>query len=248
MKNFSFPCFFRAIALAIAFFVTSPAGAQSVTVFDPETFNPADLPAGMEIVEIDGVHYLQVVTNGWNSTLDIDPFFIHTDVTHFRFQARYKVGTSGYALGQINSFFKLAEPDFTEIGAMAPAANDEFVEYWLPANLSGIDCGKIQVAGQETVTWTAVTGDTIWIGKIRTYIDEPLTIFHPGNYETADLEPGWEVVEIEGTHYFKAALNAWETMTGNFNAYVFPAGINGSGQHPVMWLEHPANGSTTFKP
>ena len=51
------------------------AATNAQTIFDPATF-AGTLPAGMEVVEIDGESYLQVVLDGWNSSLEIPVFTI----------------------------------------------------------------------------------------------------------------------------------------------------------------------------
>jgi fructosamine-3-kinase len=56
-------------------------------VFDPATY-AGSLPAGMEIVDIEGTAYLQVVVNGWNSSLPLDPLVVGDRYTAFTCEAK----------------------------------------------------------------------------------------------------------------------------------------------------------------
>ena len=60
--------------------------------------------------------------------------------------------------------------------------------------------GYIQVAGQETVGWTAVTGDTLWLGKVMAVEVDPQAIFDPNIFDPDLLPDGialWNWMEYK---------------------------------------------------
>jgi hypothetical protein len=134
-------------------------------VFDPATYSGA-MPAGMSIVNVDGTDYLQVILNGWSSSLPLDPVVIKRS-TSFTCEAKYAVGTSGVEITSINTFLKLANSNFSvEIGAAGAASSSSFISY--SVNITHQDTiANLQVAGQETGNgWPALVGDTLWVGKV----------------------------------------------------------------------------------
>ncbi|HPR30862.1 MAG TPA: sugar-binding protein [Prolixibacteraceae bacterium] len=182
----------------------------SVVVFDPETCNPADLPQGMDIVDVEGTKYVRIALDGWQSFFSIPPYLIPGEVTHFRFEAKFTEGTSGQPTGNVEMFFKFAEANWNEISHQYFPGNGDFAEYRIPVGPDHI-CRFIQTAARETTGSTVLSGDTIYIGKIRAYIDDPTLVVNPANYDTSDLPEGWEVVCLEGDKYFKAALDGWNS-------------------------------------
>ncbi len=193
---------------------TNNAYSQAVTLFDPGTYNPANLPAGMSIVDIDGEKYLKAPLNGWNTFFEIDPFFISGEVTHLIFTAKYKSGTSGYAPEQTTSFFQFLPSDWSENVNDNPPSSAELVSQRISFNKpSGMSCGIIQLAGRETVSgnWNVLTGDTIFLGKVRTYTNDPSAIFNPDYYENIDLPSGMTIVEIENERYLQVITNGWNS-------------------------------------
>jgi Leucine-rich repeat (LRR) protein len=216
---------FLQIQLAFVILPFTGTNAQSVTLFDPNTFNPANLQAGMSIVDIDGEKYLKAPLNGWNTYLEIDPFFISGEVTHLVFKAKYKSGTSGYTPEQTTSFFQFLPSDWSENVNDNPPSSAELVSHRIPFDKpSGMSCGIIQLAGRETVStnWNVLVGDTIFLGKVHTYIAEPNVVFNPANYDQALLQEGMSVVEINGERYIKAALNNWNTFIEVVPFYINP--------------------------
>jgi hypothetical protein len=139
-------------------------GAQQV-VWDPATQDPSTLPAGMTIVNVDGTDYLQVVLDGWNSFFNVEPVVIADHYTHFNCMVKYSVGTSGYALNQINTFLKVSTPGGVEQAANGAASTASFAERSVALAVKDT-IGIVQIAGQQTVSWGAVAGDTLWVGKI----------------------------------------------------------------------------------
>jgi hypothetical protein len=118
----------------------------------------------MSIVSLGGTKYLQVILKGWDSFIPVDPISASISYTQFSTNAKYAVGTSGFELNKINTFLKVATADWTELGAAGSASSAEFKKYSVALDTTGI-IANFQFAGQETTNWTAVTGDTLWIGK-----------------------------------------------------------------------------------
>jgi len=189
--------------------------SQSVTLFDPNTYNPANLPAGMSIVDIDGEKYLKAPLNEWNTYIEIDPFFISSEVTHLIFTAKYKSGTSGYTPEQTTSFFQFLPSDWSENVNDNPHSSAELVSHRIPFDKpSGMSCGIIQLAGRETVSgnWNVLSGDTIFLGKVRTYSNDPTAIFDPNYYENVDMPVGMSIVQIENERYLQVITNGWSSI------------------------------------
>jgi hypothetical protein len=138
--------------------------AQQV-VWDPAQQDPATLPAGMTIVNIDGTDYLQVILDGWNSSFNIEPVVIADHYTHFNCEVKYAVGTSGFAITGINTFLKVSTPSGVEQAANGAASTAAFAERAVALAVKDT-IGIVQIAGQETTGWSAVAGDTLWVGKI----------------------------------------------------------------------------------
>ena len=189
--------------------------SQSVTLFDPNTYNPANLPAGMSIVDIDGEKYLKAPLNGWDTFIEIDPFFISGEVTHLVFTTKYKSGTSGYTPEQTTSFFQFLPSDWSENVNDNPHSSSDLASRRIPFNKpSGMSCGIIQLAGRETVSgnWNVLTGDTIFLGKVRTYSNDPTAIFDPNYYENVDMPVGMSIVQIENERYLQVITNGWSSI------------------------------------
>ena len=181
------------------------SGAQ--VIFDPATYPQDSLSAGMTLDTIDGKVYVQIILNGWNSFIKINPSVaINKNATHFRTVAKLGTGVSGFELSQIKTFLKLTDPVYIELAASAEASSDTLVHYQV--TLAKNDhVGYIQVAGQETTNWTAVTGDTLWLGKIMAVEVDPQAIFDPAVYDPADLPEGMSIVELDSVKYCQVILN-----------------------------------------
>ncbi len=106
----------------------------------------------MSIVEIEEAQYCQIILNGWNSYILIDPVEAADYHTDFTTMAKFSIGaTDTLTIEQINTFLKLANADFSvEIAAADNSSISEFTQYTIPiATLGTIE--RIQVAGQETI-------------------------------------------------------------------------------------------------
>jgi hypothetical protein len=139
----------------------------------------------MTLDTIDGTVYVQIILNEWSSFIKINPSIaINTNATHFRTVAKLGTGVSGFELSKINTFLKLVNPDWTELATAGNASSKTLAKYQV--KIAKIDdVGYIQVAGQETTNWSAVTGDTLWIGKV--YFEDKTAPTAPGNL-TANVD------------------------------------------------------------
>jgi hypothetical protein len=193
------------LLLALLFSVSSFVTSAQV-IFDPATYPQDSLPAGMTLDTIDGRVYVQIILNGWSSYIKIDPqVAINEKATHFRVIAKYGAGVSGFELSQIKTFLKLVNPDYTELAAAANNSSDSLIYYQV--KLAKTDAvGYIQVAGQETVGWTAVTGDTLWLGKVMAVEVDPQAIFDPDAYDPDLLPDDASIVELDGVKYCQMIL------------------------------------------
>jgi len=154
--------------LLLCLLITVLFSIKAQVIFDPATYDPGNLPAGMTIVEIEGVNYCKIVLNAWESYISVEPVEVMDYHTDFTTAAKYSVGTSGFDISEINIFLKLANADFSlEIAAQGNASSTEFTEYTIPISATGT-AERIQVAGQETSSgnWAALVGDTLWIGTV----------------------------------------------------------------------------------
>lgn len=161
---------FLLFTLLIAF-VTQMTNAQ--VIFDPATVDASYLADGFDIVDVGGTPYLQVVLNDWNSLTFIPPMDIGADVTSFTVDAKYVEGTSGFTFDQVNTFIKFMTADWGEINAYGGASTADFSTHTATIGTAG-KAAMLQIAGQETVSWGAVTGDTVYIGVI-TAVDGTIT-------------------------------------------------------------------------
>lgn len=142
-------------------------------IFDPATVDASKLGAGFDIVDVGGTPYLRVVLNGWGSYTYIPPMEIGADVTSFTVDSKYAEGTSGYTYDQVNTFIKFMTISWGQINAYGDASTTDFSTHTATIETPGT-AAILQIAGQETTNWNAVTGDTIYIGVI-TAVDGTIT-------------------------------------------------------------------------
>jgi fructosamine-3-kinase len=193
------------------------------TIFDPATYDPDELVDGMEIVEIDGKKMLQVVVNGWNSTLDIPEFtFEEGDKAFATF--KYVVAQEDFTASQINAAVQLIDtvnlmtvswsddPVASTTGIIQSNPSGEFVRGSADISETMKVAHQVQFFGQETSSWGAVAGDTMWVGKVRAYKVDENTIFDPATYDPDDFTDGMELVEIDGETYLKVVVDGWNSI------------------------------------
>ena len=200
--------------LLFAMLFTVSAVMADQVVFDPATYDPADLPAGATIVDIGGTMYAQIVLDGWNSLIDVDDVIVDGGSSIFSMDAKYAVGpdNGGFTIDQINTFLKLANfRTSTEIGAAGAASSSDFTHYEVAIATEDTVTG-VQVAGQETTSWGAVAGDTLWIGRVVIEKNVPYdeyVVFDPSNLSGVILPDGMEIVNIGDVDYCQIVLNGW---------------------------------------
>ena len=203
------------LLFSLLFSLSSMVSSAQV-IFDPATYPQDSLPAGMTLDTIEGRVYVQIILNGWSSYIKIDPqVAINEKSTHFRTMAKLSAGVSGFELSQIKTFLKLVNPDYSELAAAANNSSDSLIHYQV--KLAKIDqVGYIQVAGQETVGWTAVTGDTLWLGKVMAVEVDPQAIFDPDAYDPDLLPEGMSLIKMDGVTYCQVILNGSESYLETF--------------------------------
>jgi hypothetical protein len=146
--------------------VTTIPVTTSKTIFDPATVDPTTLNSGFEVVTIDGTKYLKVTCAGWGTYTPI-PNVSLGNVTKFKCMAKFEAGTSGLAASTVNTFIKLADPSWVEIGAAGAGSSETFKEYTVTVKKPFATVSVLQIAGQSNVDWSAKSGCIIYIGKIE---------------------------------------------------------------------------------
>ncbi len=144
------------------------------TVFDPATYSGA-LPAGMEIVDIGGTDYLQIILDGWGSSVPLDMPIAIPDAEHFTCEAKMALDASDtLTLDQINTFLKLADRDFGDIAVGGVASSADFVENTINFGSQGTIAnfqfaGQVNGSGPAGIQWSATVGDTLWVGAVNVF-------------------------------------------------------------------------------
>jgi hypothetical protein len=181
-------------------------------IFDPAAFDPADLPEGMSIVDLDGVKYCQVILNGANSYFDIIPYTIGSEVTDIRTKTKYGPGVSGFAMSKIGIGVYIFDADHMELAdvSLNTLPKTELNLYMAPAKPGVATRLRVYAVGKPA--FTPIVGDTMWIGKVRAITVEKGVVFDPAQYDPAELPDGMEIVKVAGTKYIKAPLNGWENF------------------------------------
>lgn len=201
------------------------------TIANPETYDPSNLPANWEIVDVEGAKYFKVHLEGWNNVLPVTEFSIPAGATDYSAMIKFEKGTSTYEMSQVNTFFKIANvvgETWTELGAGGAASSATFKKYSFAIKDATKTVSVVQVAGQETSGWGAITGDYLYIGKVTANVTippDPDAILDPATFDAANLKAGWEIVTIGDKKYFKVPLDGWSTWM-NVPEYKFPAGRN----------------------
>jgi hypothetical protein len=206
-------------------------------LFDPAAVNPDLLPEGMSIVEIKGKKMLQVIVNGWNSTLNVPEFIFEPGMTAFA-EFKYKVGQTEYAADKINACVQIMDTinkmtvswssdlQTTTTGLTQSNPSGEFVKVKANAAKTSKLVHQVQFFGQQTASWGPVVGDTLWVGKVRAYKVDEQCIFDPATYDTDDLPEGMSIVTIGNEKFLQAVLNGWSSSLP-----VFPKNITKESTH-----------------
>jgi hypothetical protein len=175
----------KVLLFSFLFYVTSVMADQ--VVVDPATYDAGSLPAGITIVDIGGTMYFQVILDGWSSYIEIDDFDVTDNYIQFSAMAKYAVGSGGFDFETINTFLKLANSDFTvEIGKAEGQSTVDFSNY-TGAITANDTASRFQFAGQERTGWSAVVGDTLWIGKVTLEEAPPIDAAESLNAENHEI-------------------------------------------------------------
>lgn len=210
--------------LLLSFALFSFMQAQTV-LFDPADWVSETLPAGWEVVDIDGESYMQVIVDGWNSSLDLP------EITTW--EGNGVISTYKYAMGpdtddtltlaDINSSVKIADtvntvpaswdpatmvPSESAMGQSPTAEGFQLVTGAIPAEMK---LGHfLQVSGQQTKSWGPTVGDTVWFGKISTY--DATVMFDPASYPADMLPDNMEIVDDGGEKLLKITIDGWDNV------------------------------------
>jgi len=212
-------------------------------IFNPATFD-GELASGMEIVDVDGVSYLQIVVDGWNSTLDIP---VVSDIlgTQINGNVKYSLGQpsidAGLTLANISSVVQLMDtvnkvPPSWDPNGLVPAATslteNPTTEGWgfrkadITEEMKFVH--QIQFFGQQTTDWNPAVGDTMWVGRLISV--DASVLFDPASVDVSTLPADMEIVEEGGEKLLKVKLNGWNTTlpinifeVGNNNKWSFKA-------------------------
>jgi hypothetical protein len=196
--------------LAVVVLLAGAARAQ--VVFDPATYPADSLPDGMTIVDIEGTKYLKAALNGWSSWIKIWDVTIAPGHNRFKAEAKFEVGQGGFELSNINTFLKLSTPDWTELIATGQQSTADFSVYKATdARLTGgTEVGLFQIAGQERTGWSAVVGDTLYVGKV--VLEHPDAFLDPLLVPQDSLPAGWTIDTIGSDLYFQVVLDGWNSF------------------------------------
>jgi ligand-binding sensor domain-containing protein len=210
------------LILSLCFSVMAQAGV----IFDPATYS-GTLPAGMSKVTINNTVYLQVVLNGWNSTINLDqPFVFGKTGMIIKSQIKYKrnPATDTIAnLSMINGVAQLIDTISADkvavswssdlqnntIGLIQNPVNEVFSNISAAVPTTATAVHRLQFFGQEHYNWTAVSGDTIWVGRIIAYDPNSLSIANPATFNSSSLPEGITIDTINSEKYFKINLLKW---------------------------------------
>jgi hypothetical protein len=180
-------------------------------IFDPAKVDEVSLPGGTSIVEIDGAKYLKVALNAWNTVFNVPEKELNPSSMHFSTTMMFKEGTSGFKTNQVRSFIKLISAT-GDVGQTAGPSTNEFSQYTGTISAKGATVNQIQLAGQETVSWGAVVGDTMFLGRV--IATDPMVIFDPEMHDIGAFQGSdeMEIVTIEDAKYLKVKLKGWNSF------------------------------------
>ena len=142
-------------------------------IFDPATYPEDSLAEGMEIVEIEGKKYLQVIVDEWEQTVHLaDSVIIPLGIEKISFDIMYASGTSGLDINNAWYKYLFQSPEGIELFNAEGDANTvkKLTSLVTDCNgkigsSNGLYISSLLIAGQNKSGWVAVSGDTVWIGK-----------------------------------------------------------------------------------
>jgi len=149
-------------------------------VMRPVELDTTELPDGMSVVNIGDAAYLQVITNGWNSILEVDGFELLSNLAA-SCEVKYAHGSTVHTLAQtincgvnLNDTVNLVPASWdasqmvaaqTSIG-INPADATDFTTLTKSVDDNMKLIHQIQIFAQENASWGGTTGDTLWVGDI----------------------------------------------------------------------------------
>lgn len=164
-----------------------------MTLLDPVTTHVDYLPDGWTLDTISDVIYYKVVLNAWSSSFEFNKTngetVVPENLSSVKAMAKYSVGTGGEVLESINTFLKFSNSSWGEIAKLGAASNTEFTKYALDM-IPDTTLGVFQVAGQSTNSWSALVGDTLWVGAWYPNYIETVTVTADGDATGIDEKGG----------------------------------------------------------
>jgi hypothetical protein len=220
---------------------------QAQVIFDPAKVSATDTAGwganGAKIVAVDGVKYVQVIVNGWNSSFFIPKFTFGANLG-VKCKMKYSVGpNSKFKNSEVLGKVQLMDtankvPDQWAASGFSPAnlallqqpATGTFTvaKATVVAPMTGVQ--KIQVYGQDLTGWKETYGDTIWFGAISAY--DVTAIMDPASYDVSGT--AITHVTIDGVDYLKVPTDlGWDTFLNidefssgdNYNQYNVPVKV-----------------------
>ncbi|MCX7986066.1 MAG: T9SS type A sorting domain-containing protein [Bacteroidales bacterium] len=170
--------------------------------FNLQTFE-GDVPAGCSIDTIDGIPYLKVRINSWNTFFDIVPITIG-QYTSVKFSYKFDKDTSTNTV-PVQAFFQLINSDWSVKSSVTDKPASTTIKSLTPSFKLGT-YSKLQLAVQQTAgSWSAISGPFIYISKVKVTNSFDIRTFE------GDAPEGTSIVTIGGKKYLQVVLNGWNS-------------------------------------
>ncbi len=182
--------------------------------FNLKTFE-GDVPAGCSIDTIEGIPYLKVPIDGWNTFFSIEPLTVSATTT-YKFSYKYDKGTVTDPT-PVQAFIQFISSDWSNKFAITNSPASETVKN-LSGNFKAGTYTQLQLAVQKTAgDWGAISGPYLYIGKLQ--------VVNPFDIRTfeGDVPEGTEIVTIDGKKYLQVVLNGWNS-TFNVRPFLLRSG------------------------
>jgi hypothetical protein len=172
--------------------------------FNLSTFE-GDVPAGCKIDTIDGVPYIKVPIDGWNTSFDIVPINIK-EGTKLVFSYKYDKDTITDPT-IVQAFFQLVNKDWSvKTNFLTDKPASESIKAVKVVVKDTGTYSKLQLAVQKTSGgWSAITGPFLYISKVK--VVDPFDI---RTFEGPAPE-GTVFDTINGKVYLRVVLNGWNS-------------------------------------
>lgn len=179
--------------------------ANGKVLFDPATYTPVD--SSQSIDTINGVLYLKVRLNAWNTYIHVPQFIIPASATKVSVTYKYDPDTTAWPNSQVVTLIQLFKTDSTDsspIGLIDGAPCSDTLKT-ISTKPKADTITEIQLAGMQTLSWQGVVGSILYISKIEVTEPFDLTTFE------GDVPAGDTIDTINGTPYLKVRLDGWNT-------------------------------------